>query len=1240
MSKDAPKVSFFKLFAHADVRDKICITFGTLFAIASGTGFPLNILIFRSIINEFTGTAFVPSVVYDIVRWFAVLGACLFVVNFLQSVLFAISASRQSRRIRLSFFKAVLRQDVTWFDEQSTGALMNKLTQNIDNIEEGIGTKFGEFIMNMSGFFCGIIIAFAVGWKLTLVACSMIPVVVLVFAVFGFLMKFLTMKELSAYAHASGISGEVLSAIRTVLAFGGEKKEIRRYSENLSSAQNVGIKKSIALGGVMGGIGLALFSAAALVFWYGIQLLLTEGYKGGSIVTVFLNVIIGSIYLGNALPSMQYFLIAMTSAVDVYSVIDRVPPVDKNRAGKVIPEFAGNIIFKNVDFAYPLRSDVVVLKKFNLELKSGQTVALVGPSGSGKSTIVHMLQRFYDPIGGEILVEGENIRDLDLKAFRSQLGCVQQEPILFEGTVEDNIRLGKLDATGEEIVEAAKMANAHDFILGLPEGYNTILTERGGGLSGGQKQRIAIARALIRKPRLLLLDEATSALDTRSERVVQDALDQASTGRTVVVVAHRLTTVRNADLIIVLDKGVVREHGTHDELVELNGIYATMLNRQKQTEKQTIEDEENATEVELKGMDTGDKEPEESDVRNNAVWKITDNDTNSEIGPEVVPRISRGSSVLAKKIRGLKHSPFMRILKMNRPELGYIIGGCIVSLISGASQTSFALIYSEMFQIFTYINDPDKMRSQVSLFSGLMVLMGVIRFLSMLGQGYFFGNSGERLTRRVRCKLFEAILNQEIGWFDRTENQPGVLTVLLATEASKLKSISGAQLGFIVEAAVMVIMSLVITFIYSWQLTLLMLAFYPLFVLSGMLQLQRMSGGESKEVDEASTRVAQEAISSDRTVFTLTLEDYFYDLYEKSLLKTKKSDLKRDALYAILFALSQAGPMFCFAAAFALGAYLVGRRDITMLAVFRVFAVQNITAQSLGRTASYGPESQRAKVASKTILRIMDRVPSIRTDGGIVPQTQFRGQVQFKRIYFSYPTRKTPLVLKNFNHTVNPGETVALVGQSGCGKSTLLQLVQRFYDPIPVDSESGIFFDGHNIRKLSPSWVRRQIGIVSQEPNLFDLSIRDNIAYGDNAREVTMDEIIEAARSANIHDFIVGLPEGYETPAGQKGSHLSGGQKQRVAIARALLRKPKLLLLDEATSALDVESERVVQDALDSAMGSRTCLVVAHRLSTVENADLIVVLENGRKIEAGTSEALINAKGAFYALHHLESEGT
>ncbi|CAL8095680.1 unnamed protein product [Calicophoron daubneyi] len=334
--------------------------------------------------------------------------------------------------------------------------------------------------------------------------------------------------------------------------------------------------------------------ASALIFWYGVKLLTTRGenYTPGDVILVFINVVMGSVFLGNALPNFQYFASAQQSAREIFGTIERVPPIDKDSPGKTLDHFEGNITVKNVKFLYPTRPDITILRNFSLDLKSGQTVALVGPSGSGKSTIVHLLQRFYDPVEGEIRIEGIDIKELDLKKLRNQIGVVQQEPVLFEGTIADNIRLGKPGATQEEIEEAAKEANAHDFICALPEGYDTVLAERGGGMSGGQKQRLAIARALIRKPRLLLLDEATSALDTRSERVVQEALEKASTGRTCVVVAHRLTTVRHADLILVLENGVVRESGTHEELVAQEGLYAAMLGNQNQMEATKNEDKD------------------------------------------------------------------------------------------------------------------------------------------------------------------------------------------------------------------------------------------------------------------------------------------------------------------------------------------------------------------------------------------------------------------------------------------------------------------------------------------------------------------------------------------------------------------------------------------------------------------------------------------------------------------------
>ncbi|CAH8553769.1 unnamed protein product [Schistosoma intercalatum] len=1184
------------LFRNTDKSEYCALFMAVIFATIVGALLPVHSLILRGVVNDFTEEIFLKESIYVYSKWFALVGVTVLLLAFGQDFLINLFTIRQINRIRSLYFRSILRQDVAWFDEQSSGSLISKLSHNIDNIQLGMGSTLTDFIKNLSGFIVGIIINFAVGWKLALVACAILPIIGAVFGCFGFLMKYFTRKEIVAYARAGAVAGEVLEAIRTVVAFGGEKRELKRYREQLGTAEKAGLKKVVASGAVNGTIGLTVFCSTALLFWYGFKLIVNEDYDAGAIVTIFVNVLLGSVFLGNALPSFQYFMNAQESATEIYSIIERVPEIDKDCHGRLIPNFSGNVTFRNVSFAYPSRPDIAVL------------------------------------------VEDEDIKNLDLKAYRNQIGCVQQEPVLFEGTISDNIRLGKLDATQDEIEEAAKLANAHGFIQQLPDGYDTFVGERGGRMSGGQKQRIAIARALIRKPKLLLLDEATSSLDAKSERLVQMALDRAVEGRTVVVVAHRLTTVRNANLIVVLDKGVVRESGTHAELVAENGLYAAMLSNQRILESAENDDSELLDEGSRNKYIVSGKE---------LLTKLDDickMDNGEDSVSETIGNVPYGNfslistiSILRNQRKNIKLSPTLRVLKLNRPELHLIVLGCICCVISGTTQPAFAILYTEMYSIFPLRSNPDLLFSRLTVVCGMMVVIGILRFVANVSQSLLFGKSGGILVSRLRSNVFESMLNQEIGWFDKPENQAGALTAKLANDAMKVTMISGSQLGFIIEAVALIAMSFVVSFIYSWQLTLLILAFYPLIVIGGFFQMRTLSGSSNIRNANEAMRIAQEVTGSSYTVTAFTLEDYFFKRFESHAVENLKNNLKTIFLNAFMYAIAESVLLFAVAAAYSLGAHLVSTKAITVLAVFRVFVTIHLSAQSLGRTATLVLGTKAAGSAAKCILEILDRKPLISTNIGSVPREKFKGKISFKNVDFKYFSQTERRVLKNFSHTIEPGQTVALVGPSGCGKSTLLQLVLRFYDPSYHGPDSGVFFDDINIRDIAPSWVRKQVGLVSQEPTLFDLTIRENIAYGDNSREVKMEEIIEAARAANIHDFITTLPEQYETKVGQRGSKLSGGQKQRIAIARALVRKPALLLLDEATSALDNESERIVQEALDAAMGSRTSLVVAHRLSTVVNADLVVVLRDERKIESGPPAALLAKKGAFYALHHMES---
>ncbi|KAG5452342.1 ATP-dependent translocase ABCB1, variant 2 [Clonorchis sinensis] len=1165
-------------------------------------------LFFREIINNITPSTFSFSVIKQYLFYYVIMAEVIFILCVTQVGFVSISAKRQARRIRSLFFKAINRQDVAWHDENAAGSLLSKLTDNIFNIEQGMGTKLGEFVQHMSGFLGGIVIAYYVNYKLALVATAMLPLVVAGFGSFGILGKTFMKREMEAYSKASAIAGEVLSSIRTVMAFGGEKREVKRYMAELSSVESVGIKKALAFGGASGLIASSIYLSAALVFWYGVTLML-DGLDPGAVVTVFSCIILGSIFMGSAFMTFPNIIHALAAAQDVYGTIERIPEIDKDRGGVRLPNFTGNITFRNVDFAYPTRPEVTVLKNFSLQLKSGQTIALVGPSGSGKSTVVQLIQRFYDPAAGKVLIEDVELPLLDLKHFRSMIGCVQQEPVLFDGTIFDNIRMGKLDATPEEIIEAAKLANAHDFICTLPEGYETRVGEAGGGLSGGQKQRIAIARAIVRQPRLLLLDEATSSLDTRSERVVQEALERAASGRTVLIVAHRLTTVRHADLIMVLSEGEIREVGTHKQLMKANGLYAAMVQSQ-----------------------AGDKVEEGTNGPN-----IPDGLGYTELSSHRVQdsQAKRRASIVEED--DWSNNPTLRLIKMNRPEAVFLTLGFVFSILSSLTFPVFAILYSEVYDIITKPSEESSMKARIAVISASMAGVGLAQLLIGIGQGYFFGVAGERLIKRIRGLLFESILQQEVAWFDSREHQPGYLTALLATEATKVSKFTGTRLSSVLEAILIIAISLAVALYYNWQVTLVMLSFFPMLALGNALQTKMFGQAKDTFQDSKAIQIAQEAIKGNRTVTSFALEDFYNNRFIGSSRSYLRQQSNQAMIQAILCAFSLTIPTFSICATFGLGAYLIDQKKTDVVSLFRAFLVINFASQAIGRLGFTATDAKQVTEAVEKVLRIVDRVPRIILNAGDIPLSPFKGRVRFQRLHFRYPTRPEVKILTSFSHDIEQGKKVALVGQSGCGKSTLLQLVQRFYEPDDHGPNSGIFFDGMNIRDLAPCWIRQQIAIVSQEPTLFNMSIRENIAYGDNTRIVSMDEIIEAARTANIHEFIMSLPEGYETLAGEGGSQLSGGQKQRIAIARALIRRPVLLLLDEATSALDTENERLVQEALDAAMQNRTSIVVAHRLTTVENTDEIVVIENGRKIECGSPDELLAAKGAFHALHHAEA---
>uniref|UniRef100_A0A3P9PDD8 Bile salt export pump n=1 Tax=Poecilia reticulata TaxID=8081 RepID=A0A3P9PDD8_POERE len=1139
------------------------------------------------------------------------IGVSVFLLGYFQISLWVTAAARQIQLIRRMYFSKVMRMEIGWFDCTSVGELNTRMSDDINKINDAIADQVAIFVQRFTTFVCGFCIGFVKGWKLTLVIIAVSPLIG-VGAGLMFVAK-LTGMELQAYAKAGAVADEVLSSIRTVAAFGGEKKEVDRYDRNLVSAQRWGIRKGMIMGFFTGYMWLIIFLCYALAFWYGSTLVIdTEEYTPGTLLQVFFGVLVAAMNLGQASPCLESFAAGRGAATIIFETIEREPEIDcLSEAGYKLDRVKGDIEFHNVTFHYPSRPEVKILDQLSVAVKSGETTAFVGPSGAGKSTAIQLIQRFYDPKEGMVTLDGHDIKGLNIQWLRSLIGIVEQEPVLFATTIAENIRYGRPGVSMADIITAAKEANAYNFIMDLPQKFDTLVGEGGGQMSGGQKQRIAIARALVRNPRILLLDMATSALDNESEAIVQEALDKVRMGRTTISIAHRLSTIKNADIIVGFEHGRAVERGKHNELLERKGVYFTLVTLQSQGDKALNEKARQSERFVLS----------RASIRQRSRSQLSNLIPDSSV-PKSTPEEEEEELV--------EPAPVARILKYNAPEWPYMVFGSLGAAVNGGVNPVYSLLFSQILATFS-VTDPDAQRREINGICVFFVMVGVVSFFTQMLQGYAFAKSGELLTRRLRRIGFQAMMGQEIGWFDDHRNSPGALTTRLATDASQVQGATGSQIGMIVNSLTNIGVAVIMSFYFSWKLTLLILCFLPFIALSGGFQAKMLTGfaKQDKQAMESAGQISGEALNNIRTIAGLGKERSFVEMYEAHLTAPYQAALKKANVYGACYGFAQCVVFLTNGASFRFGGYLVEQEGLHFSLVFRVISAIVTSGTALGRASSYTPDYAKAKISAARFFQLLDRVPPISVYSNRGEKwDNFQGNLDFIECKFTYPTRPDIQVLNGLNVSVKPGQTLAFVGSSGCGKSTSVQLLERFYDP----NHGKVLIDGHESTRVNVPFLRSKIGIVSQEPVLFDCSIAENIKYGDNLREIGMNEVMSAAKKAQLHDFVMSLPEKYDTNVGSQGSQLSRGQKQRIAIARAIIRDPKILLLDEATSALDTESEKTVQEALDKAREGRTCIVIAHRLSTIQNSDIIAVMSRGFVIEKGTHDQLMALNGAYYKL--------
>jgi len=1126
--------------------------------------------------------------------------------------------------LRTELFAALSRLDGARQDEIRTGQLVGRSISDL-NMVQGILSMVPVTLGNMVLFVLSLGIMVVLSPVLTLVTVAAAPALCLIALASRRRLFPASWDAQQQSGEVAGVVDEAIGGVRVVKGFGQEEQEQERLeaaSEKLFASRLRLIRLTARYNPALTAIpSLGMVGVLALGGWLAIHGSITLG--------TFLAF---SAYLAQMTGPVRMFTYLVTlgqearaSVIRVFDIIDSRPAItDKPDAIELPPDAAG-LSFDDVRFGY--RPSEPVLRGLSLRVEPGETVAVVGASGSGKSTLALLLPRFYDPQAGSIRIGGHDVADVTRDSLRAAIGLVMEDSFLFSDTIWANIAYGRLDATEEQVIAAARAAQAHEFIVRLPQGYDTVVGEQGLTLSGGQRQRVALARALITDPRVLLLDDATSAIDPRLEAEIHAALREVMRGRTTLIIAHRRSTLNLADRIVVLDSGRVADTGTHEELTERCALYRRLIvsgeydDESVRTVEDVLDDRAMATSA---GADRGERTSYRAAAANAAAGPVAGALTSLPPSPELLAQVDalppandKPQVDVAGARAGDRHFTLRRLL---RPLTAALIIGLLLDGLDALAGLALPALVRNGID-----HGVETKAFHAILVVSLVGLAVVLAdWLVNRAELLVVGRNGERLLYTLRVKLFAQLQRLGLDFYERELS--GRIMTRMTTDVDALSTFLQTGLVTMVSSVLTCFGVLAALLIINLQLGLAVLCIFPVLVAATLLFRSKSARAyaESRERVAAVNAYFAENVAGLRVTQAFRREQGNRDRFgglSQAFLVTRLRAQRYIALYfPFVQTLSTAAGAIVLVLATGQmhsGALTAGALIAYLLYIDMVFApVQQLSQVFDGY--------QQAMVGLRRItdlLRLRTSTPPPRRP---VTAGLLDGRIELRDVDFCYGGDGN--ALSGINLAVEPGETVALVGQTGAGKSTLVKLIARFYDA----TGGQVLVDGTDVRDYDLASYRHQLGVVPQESYLFAGTVRDSIAY---ARPDASDAEVEAAaRATGAHDMITRLPGGYAHHVSERGRNLSAGQRQLIALARAQLADPAILLLDEATAALDLAAEAAVNHAISELTAARTTIVVAHRLSTAARADRIVVLDQGRIVEAGSHDELLTADGTYAAL--------
>jgi len=1108
------------------------------------------------------------------------------------------TAARVQEDLRGRLYDKIAALGPAWFAGERTGGVMLSIVDGVEQLQ----TFFGQYVPQVT---VAVLTPLAI---FVFIAFWDVPVatVMLVFALVTLVAPtvFLHIERRSSHGRQGALKSfgsEFLDGVQglpTLKSFGQSAAYGRRLADRARELCDSSLRV-ISIGVMTRGItdcGVAIGAAAAL------SLAVWRVSHGLMSLQALLIVLMAGTEVFRPLRDLRMVLhqgiLGQSAAAGINALFAAEPlvpaqhPDRRASGGLLLPTIA----FEDVYFAYP-GGRAAAHDGLSFSAAAGEKIGIVGPSGSGKSSVARLLLRLFDAQRGTVRIGGQDLRTVDPEALRRMIAVVHQDTYLFYGTVEENLRLGKPDADREEIEAAARDANAHEFIMALPQGYATMIGERGVLLSGGQRQRLAIARALLRDVPILILDEALSSVDAENEAVIQQAIDRLSAGRTTLILAHRLSSVIGADRILVLDKGRIVEAGRHGELIRRDGPYRRLMGAQADES----EDDFDLAEADPAATERGHVDQIE-----------TSGATATEAMANAAAAVGWGATL----------GTLVQIIKPWRRRFGIVVTSGIARVAAFIGVGIFGALAVAAVKTG-------------SPFGYLLVLLGLAAPLAGLLhwlESWLAHDIAYRLLAEMRIGLFRKLDTLAPAYLVRRRS--GDLVALANQDIETIEyffahTVAPALVAILVPSTVLAALAVI-----AWPIALALLPFVLFAGLAPVVMRARIDrlGMQARDalgllgayvtetIQGLSDLVAFQAVDGRRRGFMALVRGY--------------QRIRLELLHDLS---SQTAQLEIVTGFGGLAVAVVGAR----LAAEHQLAATILPLLILLALASFLPISEIANVsrqladtiASTRRYHAVQREKPAVTDGPLRPPAPTGGSaIRFEGVSFSYSGARRP-ALSDIWLEVPAGSTMALVGPSGAGKTTIANLLLRFWDP----SAGRILIDGVDLHDFQLDHLRARMSLVSQDTYLFNDTLRANVRLA--RPEADEAAIHRALEQAALAEFVESLPEGLDTMVGERGVQLSGGQRQRVAIARAFLKNAPTLILDEATSHLDAVSEAQVRGALDALMRNRTTIVIAHRLSTVRDADRLAVLDHGHLVETGTHGELLARNGLYARLIRRQLAG-